>query len=190
MAGTLAVDPTTGDVWWADYPSIRYRDAVSGQIHVVPDPDPAGVFHLAFDQEGVLYAHTRQVGPGNLDWLHRLYKREDDTWSLLFTATGPTMSFDAFTVCPDGGEYIFGAIDATQLPCLPDRSGYVYSAWRLKDDGTLQLLATDTGVDHLLATCDPLTGDIYYPHNKGIARFYWWATHFVHLPLVLKDFGP
>jgi hypothetical protein len=111
------------------------------------------------------------------------------TTTLIFTATGPTLSFGLFLVCPDGGKYGFGAVEASQLP-NPDGSGYMSSFWRLKADGILQLLATDIGCDPASVDCDLLTGDIYCPHAYGIARFYWWATHFVHLPVALEDFGP
>jgi hypothetical protein len=194
---SVAVDPTTGYVWFAGWvcgggghtQGLCYMDD-EGQIWEVPIPDNVDRLYLAFGPDGTLYVMFFFTPPTpGAPLPHGIYRRETDgTWTELVDMTGedPGIYWALPAVCPDETVYTLASVDGHVIE--PGREWTCFNAiLRLEEDGTLTVMGHDFPYDGYAIECDPSTGDLYFSHNRGIYRFYQWATDFIFLPVVLKD---
>jgi hypothetical protein len=185
---SVAVDPTTGYVWFPGCHELSYMDE-TGHIWDVPIPANVDRQYLAFGPDGTLYAmfFFPPSEPG-VPLPHGIYRRESDgTWTELVDMTGEDLGiyWAVPAVCPDGTVYTLASVDGHVIE--PGREWTCFNAiLRLEEDGTLTVMGHDFPYDGYAIECDPSTGDLYFSHNRGIYRFYQWATDFIFLPVVLK----
>ncbi len=172
----LAVDPTTGNLWWTNYRSLQYRNG-EGQVTIVDYPhssDNSQPHYLTFAPNGTLYALIDLPADGNLQWHHRLYSRDPNgTWAEIVIADGPKLGLISQAICPNGDKFIMGYTwEVSTILKNTNRTGLIYAIWKLEENGELSLLAYDTGSDPFAASCDPDTNQVYYTTIDGIIRFY------------------
>lgn len=187
---SIAVDPTTEFLWWADFQVLKYMDG-EGSVHEVnfSEFSAAQSISLSFSPAGTLSVLLGYPQTSNLEWHQKIFQREPGgSWTEVLASDGPDdvfLQFPGIIHCADQSRYLFGSVLEGDLIGVPG-AGTTYGIWRLEDDYTMTLLAYNSGVDVFAAGCSFPDNFIYFTHSRGIGRFYQWATDYLYLPFVVR----
>jgi hypothetical protein len=188
-ASRLAVEPTTGYLWFSSNSDLGYLDALNHVVSV-PAPENMQSFYFGFKPDGTLYAVILFNAADPFSAMPRgLYRREEDnSWTEIWYYE-PENRFNTYGVgvpCVGDYTYITTVVEADMIqPGLPNPDYDVFL--RISDDGNMDVLAYESPVDAFGIACDWNTGDIYMSSIPGVFKYYQWATNFIFLPAVLRN---
>jgi hypothetical protein len=189
---SLAVDPTTGQLWWVgidDGIAYLYTMNDDEQVERFSLPDGA---HRAFPEiapDGTVYVGINFYCEPEEPHPRRSYRLEsDNSWTEVVDMTCRDLdSWGQFpAVCADGTLYMLGDIEAQIVDPShsPDR-GPIESVIRIDGEGSFTVLAHG-GCDGSDIECDRQTGQIYFMSSEGFFRLTKLAFR-VFLPLTVRN---
>jgi hypothetical protein len=192
---SLAVDPTTGHLWWT-----RTTGAGVAQLCTMNDDEeveciamPDGA-HRAFPEiapDGTLYVGINFYCEPEEPHPRRAYRLESDySWTEVVDITCRDLdSWGQFpAVCADGTLYMLGDIEAQIVdPTSPPDRLPIESVIRIDGEGSFTVLAHGS-CDGSDIECDRQTGQIYFESSEGFFRLTKLKFQ-VFLPLTVRDVG-